>query len=717
MRSSYFLLFTLAAILPGLMLGAVLSRATLGTAAGPSVVQSQPWSPPLEAGLQAAVPAAPTGFDRTEFGTNDLQGSSEQNALALLLGSDGGDIPAMAPQAPSDMSRGQASGLPAPLALPQPSNNLPSNNQPSNNQLATAPRLPAPLPLQPTSSIDSAITLPTGLPEPLSLSPTGLPALRPLTLPTPQSGAAGESAGSLPEAQAASNSDASPGLRGSAVEDSTQALSEPLDLASLSASPLEGAQVPVGAAAALSSGLVMSADFDPADPQSWLEGVESTDYRPPQFVLLSFEAASRNVFWDTSRELAGEADAKVTYFISASSLVLEERAEDYATPTGEKGRAWLGFAKDREELSGRLQRIQDALAAGHDVAVQGVGYHRGQGWSIDQWRSELEQTEAFVLGAYRDNGLSEPANWPATAQHLLTGFRAREQSGSSSLETALVARKQARYNASGKQVDALWPTKDQGLWQLGLPLLNLDGGRRVLAQDYDFYLKQTNGQPNGAKSGDHEEQMLALLLAEFDARYQAGRAPMPVSLHFALWNKGAYWRAVKRFAKKVCGQPEVVCTTHGALVSYLEALGQAKLARLAAADFPAYQGPGVQTVAPASGLALPQIASLNKSASLRAEQAASTAARLLGEQDASPTPVQASYIFDSLPQGQGAPLPATKPRRIAERAGPAPEVVPSPPQKQAAAPKQVEKPLPLPFAATNPNASSGTRSAETDVLY
>ncbi len=729
MRSSYFLLFTLAAILPGLMLGAVLSRATLGTAAGPASVQSQGWPAPLEAAVETGVPSAPTGFDSDKFGTNPLTGSSEQDALAMLsVPQVGAQAPAMPPDSPTNA----LSGAPAPMPLPDPQPQAQPLLQgqlqaaPSlSQQRAPAPRMPAQqdgeaLASASRANIDEAslpsapatgpLALSAGLPEPLSLTP-----LQPLQAPVrvPQDKAKTD----LSEA-------ALPGQRGSAGDQSAGTLPEPVKLARLSGVASAPSASESGLAVAAPKAVAFSAEFDANAPESWLAGVESPDYRPPQFVLLSFEAASRNVFWDTSRELADEADAKVTYFISASSLILQERAESYATPTGEKGRAWLGFAKDRQELAGRLQRIQDAFAAGHDVAVQGVGYHRGQGWSIDQWRSELEQTEAFVRGAYRDNGLAEPEGWPAVAQHLLTGFRAREQSSSSSLEAALVARNQALYNASGKQAEATWPHQEQGLWQIGLPMLNLDGARRVLAQDYDFYLKQTNGQPNGAKSGDHEEQMLALLLAEFDGRYQGARAPMPVSLHFALWNKGAYWRAVKRFAKKVCGQPEVVCTTHRDLIGYLDALGQAKLARLAAADFPAYQGPGVRLETPkATGLNLPQIASLSKSPSLNDEQAASTAARLLSDPSKADTqPLsQASYVFDALPPGQGAPLPAIKPRRIARLAAPAkPTAVPAPPaaaQKQAAAPKQVDKPLPLPFSATTPSPSTGTQSSEPTAFY
>ncbi len=443
--------------------------------------------------------------------------------------------------------------------------------------------------------------------------------------------------------------------------------------------------------------------------------------------MLSFEAASRNVFWDTSQDLAAEAQAQVTYFISASSLVLATRADAYTAPTGESGRAWLGFAKDREELAGRLQRIQDALSQGHDVAVQGVGYHRGQGWSIEQWQQELSQTEALVRGAYRDNGLSEPAGWQAIAERLLSGFRAREQSGSDVLNAALSGLESLRYNASGKQASAAWPRRDQeGVWQLGVPTLSLDGSRRVLAQDYDFYLKQTNGQPNSAKSAEHEEQMLNLLLAELDQRYQAGRAPMLVSLHFALWNKGAYWRAVKRFAKRVCDQPEVVCTTHTAMVDYLDAVGEAKLARLAAADFPLFTGAGLSLESPQALSNLSKVASLDKDQGLasdnrgldaqNAQAASATAARLLS--DAPEVDVKrlmaGGYVFDRLPQGLPAPLPAVKPTSIARK--PTPQAVPAPPSAKANAPKLADKPLPLPFAEAKP--STGTRSASSDdALY
>lgn len=712
MRSSYFLLFTLAAILPGLMLGAVLSRATSGTAAGARSVEAPAWPAPLEAGL-ASAPTVTPGQRGSEFGTKPASGSSEEPALALLQPQDVDELRTLIPSAPL--------GGQAPVAQP------------------IEPRAPAPLPARSN-----------GLPAPLKLEPLALPSMQPLQPLVPK-GLGPNLAASTDLARSGSGED-TPSLGLSLpslptltpVKPQADAPSLPLpQVASLADASFSDTDLEAPSAAGPSlarapalpdddlldddAALVMN--FDPQQPETWLTSIETPGYRPPQFVLLSFEAASRNVFWDTSQDLARESTAQVTYFISASSLVLAARANSYTAPTGESGRAWLGFAKDRQELAGRLERIQDALAQGHDVAVQGVGYHRGQGWSIEQWQQELSQTQALVRGAYRDNGLSEPEGWQATADRLLSGFRAREQSGSGSLDAALQNLSTLRYNASGKQTSAQWPKREQGVWQLGLPMLTLDGGRRVLAQDYDFYLKQTNGQPNSAKSADHEEQMLSLLLAEMDQRYQSGRAPMLVSLHFALWNKGAYWRAVKRFAKRVCDQPEVVCTTHSALANYLDAVGEAKLARLAAADFPRFSGAGLSLDAPQALTNLPQVASLDKDANLRAEgrsldeakaQAASaTAARLLSDE---PTPQAAplmtdGYVFDRLPEGLRAPIPAIKPQRIAILRAPSAQQ----PKAAAKAPasggsKQAAKPLPLPFGAGS-NTTTGTRSATTDALY
>ena len=55
----------------------------------------------------------------------------------------------------------------------------------------------------------------------------------------------------------------------------------------------------------------------------------------------------------------------------------------------------------------------------------------------------------------------------------------------------------------------------------------------------------------------------------FKVNYLGNRAPIDIGHHFSMWNGGIYWRAIKRFAKKVCHLPEVICGTYTDLAEFL----------------------------------------------------------------------------------------------------------------------------------------------------
>jgi hypothetical protein len=68
--------------------------------------------------------------------------------------------------------------------------------------------------------------------------------------------------------------------------------------------------------------------------------------------------------------------------------------------------------------------------------------------------------------------------------------------------------------------------------------------------------------------------MLETYLQYFEANYNGARAPLHIGHHFSKWNGGAYWDAMKSFARKVCHLPDVQCVTNAALADYLDRRGQ-----------------------------------------------------------------------------------------------------------------------------------------------
>jgi hypothetical protein len=57
----------------------------------------------------------------------------------------------------------------------------------------------------------------------------------------------------------------------------------------------------------------------------------------------------------------------------------------------------------------------------------------------------------------------------------------------------------------------------------------------------------------------------------FDKNYYGNRGPVHIGHHFSKWNGGAYWKAMQRFAKYACKQPEVRCVTYKELVAFMNA--------------------------------------------------------------------------------------------------------------------------------------------------
>jgi len=58
----------------------------------------------------------------------------------------------------------------------------------------------------------------------------------------------------------------------------------------------------------------------------------------------------------------------------------------------------------------------------------------------------------------------------------------------------------------------------------------------------------------------------------FNVNYFGNRAPIHIGHHFSKWNKGAYWEAMKEFAKYTCSRPDVRCVTYKEYANWLDQL-------------------------------------------------------------------------------------------------------------------------------------------------
>jgi hypothetical protein len=80
--------------------------------------------------------------------------------------------------------------------------------------------------------------------------------------------------------------------------------------------------------------------------------------------------------------------------------------------------------------------------------------------------------------------------------------------------------------------------------------------------------------------------MLATYLDYFHTNYTGNRAPLHIGHHFTAYQGGVYNEALKDFARRVCGLPEVKCATYGELADFMDKQKPEALTAYQAGDFP-----------------------------------------------------------------------------------------------------------------------------------
>jgi peptidoglycan/xylan/chitin deacetylase (PgdA/CDA1 family) len=294
--------------------------------------------------------------------------------------------------------------------------------------------------------------------------------------------------------------------------------------------------------------------------------------REPQFVVISFDGAHDVAQWKRSRTLARATGARFTYFLSCVFLLSNETRATYTGPGRKPGQSNVGFAETKAEVAERLDQIRSARREGHEIASHGCGHFDGKGWSAADWGKEFAQFRTILRDAYKINGIEgEPKGWRRFAETGISGFRAPYLSVNAGLAEALVA-DGLTYDASSVSRGPASPRRKGGLWHFALPMVP-EGpkSRRVIAMDYNWFVRHSDAVEQPDTDGRFEERSYRALMDAFEAEYDGARTPLQAGFHFTLMNGGAYWRALERFAREVCGKEEVRCIGYGDLVKTLEA--------------------------------------------------------------------------------------------------------------------------------------------------
>ncbi|RZA07453.1 MAG: polysaccharide deacetylase [Proteobacteria bacterium] len=308
--------------------------------------------------------------------------------------------------------------------------------------------------------------------------------------------------------------------------------------------------------------------------------------KPPQYVVLAFDGSKSLDMWNATRQFAkSETDAgrplKFTYFINAVYYLADANKGQYHGPHAAAGRSAIGFGGSTGDVLNRFDQTNLAREEGNEIANHAAGHYDGSKWSEADWKNEFDQFYDLLFKMFGLNRTQPTRKFPkgwTFSQRDIIGFRAPQLGKSAGLFQAL-PQFGIRYDTSYTGKPDAWPKKRDGLWYFPLASIPVAGtGRKTLAMDYNFYYMQSGAKNNSRNSSNYEEQMYQSYVNYFEGNYRGNRAPINIGHHFSLWNGGAYWRAMQRFAQTVCGKPDVKCVTYEELLQVLDKTSPAQLA-------------------------------------------------------------------------------------------------------------------------------------------
>jgi peptidoglycan/xylan/chitin deacetylase (PgdA/CDA1 family) len=293
--------------------------------------------------------------------------------------------------------------------------------------------------------------------------------------------------------------------------------------------------------------------------------------KPPQFVMLAFDGSKNVAFWEASRQFAKENNVKFTYFASGVYFLTQADAQQYLEPKRGRGKSAIGFGGTVADMKDRLHQMKLAMEEGHEIASHANGHFDGSKYTADEWNSEFDQFTQIMSTVWDRYRLpNEPAGWKAYFKNEILGFRAPLLGVGNGLYDALRNHK-FRYDTSRVKDMSYWPKKINNIWSFPLAQLTISGsGKKTLSMDYNFYYTQSGGQEGPPELfPEYEREMYDTYMAYFNFNYHGNRAPVHIGHHFSLWNGGAYWKAMQRFAAEVSKKEDVICGTYKDLLKFV----------------------------------------------------------------------------------------------------------------------------------------------------
>ncbi|MCX3061289.1 polysaccharide deacetylase family protein [Streptomyces beihaiensis] len=286
--------------------------------------------------------------------------------------------------------------------------------------------------------------------------------------------------------------------------------------------------------------------------------------KPPQFVIFSWDGAGEvgNGLYPRFLKLAKDHGAHMTFFLSGLYLLPESKKRLYHPPNNPVGSSAIDFLTD-EHVKLTLRYTRRAWLEGHEVGTHFNGHFcTGSGsvanWTPAQWRSEIDQAKTFVKTWRTNTGWHDEPPLPFDYDKELVGSRAPCLLGQRNLLPTARALGW-RYDASSPGGRQVWPTKNNGVWDLPLQAIPFPGHSfEVLSMDYNMLANQSR---NSTKAPAHNypgwrTQATNSYIAGFKRAYETNRAPFFVGNHFEEWNGGIYMDAVEGALKHIASVAE-----------------------------------------------------------------------------------------------------------------------------------------------------------------
>ncbi|MFJ3820014.1 polysaccharide deacetylase family protein [Streptomyces nodosus] len=323
--------------------------------------------------------------------------------------------------------------------------------------------------------------------------------------------------------------------------------------------------------------------------------------KPPQFVVFSWDGALEgdDHLFSHYRELAKRYDAHMTFFLTGIYLLPKEKKDLYHPPQHGVGAAAIDYATG-EHVRTTLEQLREAYNDGNEIGTHFNGHFCGEkgggDWSVEEWKSEIDQFFTFADKWKTNTGFTDIPALPFNFKNEVAGGRAPCLEGQKNL-LAAIKDYGWRYDASSAGDFQIWPAKKSGIWDFPLQMLPYEGGKyQGLSMDFNFLYNQSDGETQGdpAKFAEWQQETVDSYMAGFDRVYYGSRAPLFIGNHFEDWNGGIYMKAIDQVVESVCTKKDVKCVSFKELADWLDVQKPETLERLRSLD-PA-QSPDWSTV-------------------------------------------------------------------------------------------------------------------------